>query len=45
MIIGPGITIGLGATISRDAGTYTLEVGTKAPVLGAGAQSPFPASN
>lgn len=45
MIIGPGITIGLGTTISRDAGTYTLQVGTKAPVLGAGAQSSFPASN
>jgi hypothetical protein len=45
MIIGPGITIGSGVTISPDVGVYTLQVGTKAPVLGAGAQNPFPASN
>jgi hypothetical protein len=49
IIIGPGITItgginvdaGIGAPLP--GGVYTLEVGTKAPVLGAGAQSPFPA--
>lgn len=51
IIIGPGITItggigvdgGIGAPLP--SGVYTLEVGTKAPVLGAGAQSPFPASS
>lgn len=49
MIIGPGITIGGGISIDVNAsvvpaGVYTLQSGTKAPVLGAGAQSPFPAS-
>lgn len=50
IIIGPGITItgGIGVNSGVPAplpsGVYTLEVGTKAPVLGAGAQNPFPAS-
>ena len=50
MIIGPGITIGGGIYVDSQiannlpSGVYTLQVGTKAPVLGAGAQSPFPAS-
>jgi hypothetical protein len=47
--IGPGITITGGIGVNGGigvlpSGVYTLEVGTKAPVLGAGAQSPFPAS-
>lgn len=49
MIIGPGITItggiyvdsGIGAPPS---GVYTLDTGTKLPVLGVAGQSPFPAS-
>jgi len=47
MIIGPGITITGGIYVDSQipiTGVYTLETGTKAPVLGAGAQSPFPAS-
>ena len=50
IIIGPGITItgGIGVNGGVPAplpsGVYTLETGTKTPVLGAGAQSPFPAS-
>jgi hypothetical protein len=49
IIIGPGITITGGIDVNGGigvlpSGVYTLEVGTKAPVLGAGAQSPFPAS-
>ena len=49
IIIGPGITITGGIGVNGGigvlpSGVYTLEVGTKAPVLGAGAQSPFPAS-
>jgi len=48
MIIGPGITITGGINVdvgtSLPGGVYTLNTGTKAPVLGAGAQSPFPAS-
>ena len=47
MIIGPGITITGGIYVDSQipvSGVYTLNTGTKAPVLGAGAQSPFPAS-
>jgi hypothetical protein len=49
MIIGPGITITGGVYVDSQvtilpSGVYTLELGTKAPTLGAGAQSPFPAS-
>jgi len=50
IIIGPGITITGGIGVNGGvppplpSGVYTLEVGTKAPVLGAGAQNPFPAS-
>ena len=47
MIIGPGITITGGIYVDSQipaTGVYTLNTGTKAPVLGAGAQSPFPAS-
>lgn len=49
MIIGPGITITGGIYVDSQvnvlpSGVYTLELGTKAPTLGAGAQSPFPAS-
>ena len=46
MIIGPGITITGGIYVDSQipvSGVYTLNTGTKAPVLGAGAQSPFPA--
>ena len=50
IIIGPGITIGGGIGVNAGVplppapGVYTIETGTKVPVLGAGAQSPFPAS-
>jgi hypothetical protein len=50
IIIGPGITITGGIGVNSGAGeplpggVYTLQVGTKAPVLGAGAQNPFPAA-
>ena len=49
MIIGPGITITSGINIDvgsspLPSGVYTLNTGTKMPVLGAGAQSSFPAS-
>lgn len=50
IIVGPGITITGGISIDSGAGgpppspVYTIQLGTKAPVLGAGAQSPFPAS-
>ena len=50
IVIGPGITITGGIGVNAGIGeappapVYTLEVGTKAPVLSAGAQSPFPAS-
>ena len=44
-IIGPGITVGPGITIfGSSGGGYTLQSGTKAPVLGATGQSPFPAA-
>ena len=41
-----GVTITAGVTIAGVplAAVYTLSVGTKAPVLGSSAQSPFPAS-
>lgn len=47
--IGPGITITGGVYVDSQvtilpSGVYTLELGTKAPTLGAGAQSSFPAS-
>lgn len=44
MIIGSGIRVGGGMTITGEILPYTLQLGTKAPVLGAGGQSPFPAS-
>lgn len=50
IIVGPGITVTAGISINSGAGAlpinpvYTIELGTKAPVLGSGAQSPFPAS-
>jgi len=50
IIIGPGITItggigvNAGVPLPAPPPVYTIETGTKAPVLGAGAQSPFPAS-
>jgi hypothetical protein len=44
MIIGSGITIDAGIKITEESG-YTLLVGTKAPVLGASSQNPFPATN
>jgi len=49
MIIGPGITIGGGINVDSGAGVapggvYTLQTGTKLPVLGVAAQNPFPAS-
>ena len=51
IVIGPGITITGGIGINAGVplppapAVYTIETGTKAPVLGAGAQSPFPASS
>lgn len=50
--IGPGITItggigvdgGVGVTPPLPGGVYTLNTGTKAPVLGIVGQSPFPAT-
>lgn len=50
IVIGPGITITGGVGVNAGvgapppAGVYTLETGTKLPVLGVAAQSPFPAS-
>ena len=44
MIIGSGITVGAGITINSETLPYALQLGTKAPVLGAAGQSPFPAS-
>jgi len=42
--VGSGITFEQGITITSVPPIYTLEVGTKEPVLGIGAQSPFPAA-
>ena len=44
MIIGSGITVGAGITINSETLPYALQLGTKAPVLGAAGQNPFPAS-
>ncbi len=43
MIIGPGITIGSGIKVNSDF-YYSIQQGTKAPVLGTGGQNPFPGS-
>jgi hypothetical protein len=45
MIIGSGVTIGSGVKLIVESSGYTLSVGTKAPVLGASGQNPFPATN
>lgn len=44
MIIGSGIKVGGGVSMTS-ASVYNLSVGTKAPVLGATGQNPFPANN
>ena len=50
IIVGPGITITGGISIDSGAGApppspvYTIELGTKLPILGTNGQNPFPAS-